>query len=985
VNERQAGTFVGRLYRRLVERRILPERRFGQPGILHRLIYVRFASALMLSAPALAMCIWYAYLAYSAHVRYENATGFKEPLTAELFQLHLHDRLSQDLRRLTMPQPLRKSALPTYGLVVANDELARLDELIPPSDGKSYYVKAFLTSGRDTLPARVRYRGSRHWHWNYPQKSWKVRLDSGVMLDGRVAFNFINTPEPMPFDEQMILDIGREHGLLAPDYFPFRLLLNKAYLGVYFFANQPDEGMLRGASRFPGSIYSGNDAPTDKKTGVSSLWQSAKYWKKVASSGPRYSDDFGELEALLRVVNTGSPQEFADFAEQYLDLEKFALFDALDVVFGCNNHDFGENHKLYFDPYRARFEPIAWNFRGVKHQPLLNRTEHPLLLRLKQLPHYLTLRNRNVYDLLRGSCSNDALRRRMQTLLDRLAADQIRDPYWDAYQLLPSVSPYYRQLVRPMDRFRQAAATETFVNELAERELFLLTELSRQEVGARLLPLAASRGATAGKDSTDAFALDLTVGGNSGIRLGPVKPIWPRSCKPERWQLYADTNLNDNLDPESDRALTSVLSPDEAAEPTLELFPATQLIARRLHPNRGAVRSTDAPERYRLLVSSPGCRAERVIVQATSEVTGAPFRVEAEARPRAPTPDPIECAAAPPEVEPGQLSPHPWCLRHPHPESITFGPGMVELDKTLVFGRQQTVTIAPGTTFYLGKKASLIFFGRVEAVGSKDAPIRFVPRDKRWGGIVVQGHGSAGSRFRHALFRKGTTVQWGLGRYPAMVNVHDTTDIDIEHCLFEKNEKSEDALHATYVQNLTLRDSLFRKSAADAIDIEFSSGRVERVTATESGDEPLDLMGSQVVVRGCRFVDFGGSGVSAGEESNVILEDTLIAQGTHGLLVKNASTASVRGTLLYWNRVGVRLEVTSVWYSGKARLRGGPLHVVRCAKPVQVAGGSAKRVKLVSKRLDDNNLKRLRTEVLGLKDWGELDGRIGELHRRPSW
>jgi len=249
----------------------------------------------------------------------------------------------------------------------------------------------------------------------------------------------------------------------------------------------------------------------------------------------------------------------------------------------------------------------------------------------------------------------------------------------------------------------------------------------------------------------------------------------------------------------------------------------------------------------------------------------------------------------------------------------------------------------------------------------------------------VQGRGSSGSRFHHVHFRKGTKVKWGLGQFPGMVNLHDTSDIEIAQCLFERNEISDDALHATYVQHLAVRDSLFRKSAADAIDIEFSSGTVERVTTLETGDEPLDLMGSQVVVRNCRFIDFGGSGVSAGEETNLVLENTLIAQGTHGLLAKNASTVSVRGTLLYWNRVGVRLEVASVWYSGKARLRGGPLHVVRCAKPVQVAGGDPKDVKRVSTRIDDTQLRRLRTEVLGLADWGELDGRIAELHRRPSW
>ena len=31
-----------------------------------------------------------------------------------------------------------------------------------------------------------------------------------------------------------------------------------------------------------------------------------------------------------------------------LDIEKLALFDALDVVFGGDQHDYLSNHKLYF-------------------------------------------------------------------------------------------------------------------------------------------------------------------------------------------------------------------------------------------------------------------------------------------------------------------------------------------------------------------------------------------------------------------------------------------------------------------------------------------------------------------------------------------------------------------------------------------------------------------------------------------------------------
>ena len=30
-----------------------------------------------------------------------------------------------------------------------------------------------------------------------------------------------------------------------------------------------------------------------------------------------------------------------------------------DIIFGGDQHDFDQNQKLYFDPFRGRFEPIA--------------------------------------------------------------------------------------------------------------------------------------------------------------------------------------------------------------------------------------------------------------------------------------------------------------------------------------------------------------------------------------------------------------------------------------------------------------------------------------------------------------------------------------------------------------------------------------------------------------------------------------------------
>ena len=203
----------------------------------------------------------------------------------------------------TLPEPLDKSALPTHGLMLRNDALEKLNQNVPPGDGKAFYVDGHITHDNQVLPISIRIRGSRHWNWNHPQKSWKVRVRGGGHLEGRTTFNFINSPEPMPFEEEIILDIAREQGLLAPEYHSVRLLLNRTYMGVYSFEAQPDERLLRAARRMPTSIYSGNGAPIDPATGVSSLWESSEHWKKVTAGAHGKPHEMAELDALLRAVS----------------------------------------------------------------------------------------------------------------------------------------------------------------------------------------------------------------------------------------------------------------------------------------------------------------------------------------------------------------------------------------------------------------------------------------------------------------------------------------------------------------------------------------------------------------------------------------------------------------------------------------------------------------------------------------------------------
>lgn len=879
---------------------------FGRPTLWRRLIRIRFGSALLLSAPGLFLCGWYVYSTTMAHYRYVAAAGLDEPLSVEGFHVHLHDLLSRDVRRLGMPPPGSDVELPTLQLMLGNGELDQLAGNLPPGDGRGRYVPGYLESGNEVYDVTVRYRGNRHWHWNYTQKSMKVRLLPGSFFQGLQTFNFINTPDPLPFAEQMVLDVARKEGLLTPDYFPFRLMLNNAYMGVFFFAAQPGGGLLRNAQRMPGSIFSGNGAPTDPTTGVSSLWASARYWKKVATTIGGKRKDMTELQVLLDAVNGYTQQHFAGFARDHIDLEKFALLDALDVVFGCNQRDFDQNHKLYFDPYKGRFEPVAWNFRGWRHSPYFNRTENPLLLRLKQVPGYLTLRNRKVYELLNGPCSPSALRGRGEALIEHLSPAQTADPYWDAYHLLPGVSRYFRQMVRPMNQEYQEAIFDSRMLDFSRRAEFLLAELSTPALSARLLPVEEDGDGSEGP----AAVLEFAVAGVTGYRIDGVSLSWPKGCEPgsEQGRIGAEG---------------------------VELYPGVDLVPRRtVHERRGRVRTAPGTLIYRLGITA-GCVPTGAAIRATNLVTGEKLALDAgQDSTHGALPGGqalfLKCADAVPAFRPGQAAMHPWCFGREEKRTVRLGPGVVDVGETRIFGAGETVVIAPGTEFRMAKKASLIFYGRLIAEGSASRPIRFVPAKSKWGGVALQGIGTNGSRLIHVDFIAGRYPKLGLNVFPGMLNIHDTRDISLDHVRFSGNRKSDDALHAAYVHGLKISDSWFLNVAADALDMEFSTGVIDGLTVLGAGDECIDLMGSKVEVKDAALAGWQGSAISAGEETRITLRNALLASGNVGVLAKNGSKVRLEGVLFSGNDTGVRVEYESDRYRGKSKVRGNDVHAVGC-------------------------------------------------------
>jgi hypothetical protein len=154
-----------------------------------------------------------------------------------------------------------------------------------------------------------------------------------------------------------VLDLAREQGLLTPQYQAARVRLYNSDLGVYRYAAQPTEGLLRHGRRIPGNLYSGDAETVHAELGVGVLFFTRDDWHQVAwrSDVDAQEEEFESLDRLLAAVQGSTFEQFAAYALQEIDLDRYVIFDALDVAFGGDEHDYLANHKLYFDPYRGLF------------------------------------------------------------------------------------------------------------------------------------------------------------------------------------------------------------------------------------------------------------------------------------------------------------------------------------------------------------------------------------------------------------------------------------------------------------------------------------------------------------------------------------------------------------------------------------------------------------------------------------------------------
>ena len=218
-------------------------------------------------------------------------------------------------------------------------------------------------------------------------------------------------------------------------------------------------------------------------------------------------------------------------------------------------------------------------------------------------------------------------------------------------------------------------------------------------------------------------------------------------------------------------------------------------------------------------------------------------------------------------------------------KSVHIKRGNNVLKKTVIIPMGYRVYFHEGTTIDMINKAAFISYSPITIKGTKENPVTITSSDYSANGFtLLQANGK--SYIKNAVFSNLNTLDYKGWTLTGAVNFYES-DVDIISTTFYRNQ-CEDALNIIR-SDFNLENSLFDYIRSDAFDSDFSKGKVLATKFTNIGNDAIDFSGSHILIKDVEINNAHDKGISGGEDSKLIVENTTISSSGIGLASKDLS------------------------------------------------------------------------------------------------
>ena len=753
-------------------------------------------------------------------------------------------------------------------------------------------VPATIRADGKTIEAEVRIKGDFLDHLDTNKWSLRVELKSDKLW-GMSRFSIQHPKTRAYLWEWLFMEMARRDGLLAPRADFVNVVMNGNSTGIYYLEEHFTKELVESQGRREGPIVRfvedtfldmeaqymtalGYASETVEPARLIQTARVAAYGEKRLNQSANLSRQLQQsLDMMRRIQKDGDGNR----THNLLDIRSNAVFAALSTLFRTSHGVNWKSRRYYHNPVTARLEPIVFDTgAGMPRE-----TRDPIEILKYVIPAYM--KNGVFYDAWFreiGRISRPEfidgvfaeVRPKLVHFEELMRAEGLDDPLMDAGAIEAEI------------RTQQVHLHETVHPRIpVSFDCRLLTD---DDAGDR----------PKGMLEIEAWANTRVPVVLQGFQLGNGAFV------------DADSIGVQGRVREVDGERGSVVLPTDGTHVVFRFrSDEREAVLRDVQELKGALLSGGAADRsVKLTIGA----LYRLITD--DEPTHEPLAVRkfgANWSSEGGRPDPPDLDEA--------LEQHGFLRFEEETKRLEIAAGTHDVNGDLVVPTGYTLYAGPGVRLRFGELNALITADPMMFEGTEDDPIVLEPQADlaSWAGVAVMQAGEK-SVWRHVNVRDTNAIRRGGWMMTGGVNFFGSP-VELHACRFD-DAHGEDALNIFGVECL-LDGVVIDTVASDAFDGDFVTGLIIRSEFLNSVEDAVDVSGSDITVRDCRFSSIGDKGVSAGENSQVHVFDCTVESASIAVASKDFSRVDVHG-LDIWSTLNYGFAV----YIKKAEF--GPSSVI---------------------------------------------------------
>ena len=750
----------------------------------------------------------------------------------------------------------KTKGLPAVHLYIGERSQRKLLENTPIST-KKWIGGHFLLDDGNLKKIEIRHRGDNPRNWMFEKKHWRIKTRKNETFDRKRYAEYW----PVNFEKFFSGSIANRMGILSPKFKLVELFINDKSDGIFIETEKLNEGFLRRNNLMPVNLYKGEQILTEGIIGTESdLFNNYHIWKKLAYFNQLDKKDKSDLRDFLSLLRNAELNNFS-FSKllQRADVNIWSSFAAYQILTQNYHNDHSHNMRLALDPWSGIVHPIMNDpviGLGIFKNYVLpfETSSHTLLLLLNRSSVFIDSKYNKIIDYIKNSRILTEEANSIRGLENDISISEKRDIVLSR-QKFKSINWGKSFKKKKIIAEKGKISRKKFASYLERHQKNIINKLYSQPN-------------TSWHKNFNGFSLSI----DGEIPVSDL--IINYKLNAPKW-IVLDKNNNGIVDVDEKK-----FRPNEAADITIPI---------KLYSNRVLV-SDSTYDIYR----SSKVKTINTKFNFISENSSKPYLISGS-NPFSHKRFVIESLVSK-AVLPNKYNVPIYNVQFQKNDNYTkeFS-GTVNVDKNLILKKK--IIIHPGTNFKLSPNVSMVFKNQVIAKGTPEKPIIFEKRndeENSWGTIALQGKQTRGSKFVNVVIQDGSGGLVNQIRYTSMFSLHNTADIVIKKLKMKNNSIYDDMMHIIYCSNITIDDLVLKNIYSDAIDVDMSKKIIiKNATIIEPVNDSIDLMETEALIESSYMTGAGDKAISAGENSNIIINNSIFYKNNIGVASKDKSNVYI--------------------------------------------------------------------------------------------